>query len=122
MAELSLDKVVDGFSGVDGGDDDLLDGDVVPVVLFAVLDEDVAQGDMSREEVAVLRVVVGDKGAADVKGAGCSDGVEEESLDEAVGFRGCRRRGGSGGAGQTLSGVVRFEWETSEKVCLQSLP
>ena len=77
---------------------------------------------MIRQGVAILQVVGGHEGAADVKCAGCSDGVEEESLDEAVGFRGCRRRGRGAGAGQALSGVVRLEWETSEKVCLQSSP
>ena len=40
-----------------------------------------------RQDV-ILQVTVGHKSAADVKGAGCGDEVEEESLDEGVGFRG----------------------------------
>ena len=42
---------------------------------------------MIRQNV-ILQVTVGHKSAADVRGAGCGDEVEEESLDEGVGFRG----------------------------------
>ena len=40
--------MVGGFGSRDGGDD-LVYGDLVPVVLFAVPDEDVVQGDMDRD-------------------------------------------------------------------------
>lgn len=71
-----LDEVGDSLGCVDSRDDSLLNGEVVPVVLFAILDEVFTERNILGEQLAVLRVFVGDESASDVERSGSRDGVE----------------------------------------------